>query len=262
MITVAQLKYYLKLNDTGLESQEVIDRDEFLKTCIELGRSELDTILNRKLERDSYTEIIRRNNSRTDIYFKNAPIISVESLKYWSGDVYTDLFTAPEEISDNIEIMEYYILVRNRCVLHKDLQAEYIAGYIFEPLSGTVSGSIGTKTVAGTGTAFDTELAVGDEIVIEGERRKVASITNATTLAVDINLSKNYTAVAGYLNTYPADLSKACLNLATYIFLESRQGEGSLNKSSANINIGGAVADNYKPLNLSTVISKYEIKNL
>lgn len=262
MITVAQLKYYLKLNDTGLESQEILDRDEFLKTCIELGRSELDTILNRRLEKNSYDEIIRRNNSKTDIYLKNAPIISIESFKYWSGDIYTDFFTAPDTIADKTELLEYYFMIRSGSVLNKDLKLEYTAGYIFEPLTGTVSGSIGTKTITGTGTAFDTELAVGDEIIIEGERRKVASITNATTLAVDINLSKSYTAVAGYSNTYPADLSKACLNLATYIFLESRQGEGSLNKSSANINIGGAVADDYKKLDLSNVISKYQIINL
>lgn len=262
MITPEQLKYYLKLNDTDLGEQEIRDRDEFLRSCIEQGRSELDSILNRKLQKDSYTETIRKNISRSEIYLKNAPIISVESLKYWSGDVYTDFYETPETINDNVELCEYYFLIRSGNALYKDFKVEYTAGYTFEPLTGTISGSIGSKEITGTGTAFDTEVAVGDEIIIAGERRKVASIAGAGALTLDLNLSRAYSNVAVYLNTYPADLAKTCLQLSAFIFLDSRQGEGALNKLSDNMSLGGSAGNTFKKLDLTHIKTKYEIINL
>ncbi|MBC8553539.1 MAG: flagellar hook-basal body complex protein [Candidatus Brocadiales bacterium] len=52
----------------------------------------------------------------------------------------------------------------------------------------TLTGSIdptASVNVTGVGTAFTTELAVGDRINVNGEIRKVATITNNTTLTVD-----------------------------------------------------------------------------
>ncbi len=51
--------------------------------------------------------------------------------------------------------------------------------------TGTATIAIGSTTVTGSGTAFATELAVGDEILINGERRTVLFITSATVLTVD-----------------------------------------------------------------------------
>lgn len=57
------------------------------------------------------------------------------------------------------------------------------------PLTGTVSLTDGSTSVVGVGTAFTTEVAVGDliEVVAGGvrQRRKVVSIASATSLTVD-----------------------------------------------------------------------------
>ena len=43
-------------------------------------------------------------------------------------------------------------------------------------ITGTanVSNAVATTTVTGTGTAFDTEVNIGDALVIAGKRRKVS----------------------------------------------------------------------------------------
>ncbi|HYE07671.1 MAG TPA: hypothetical protein VEL07_19285 [Planctomycetota bacterium] len=51
--------------------------------------------------------------------------------------------------------------------------------------TGTAAVTAGSKTVTGTGTDFDPELTVGDEIQINGEQRRVVSITSDTVLTVD-----------------------------------------------------------------------------
>jgi hypothetical protein len=48
--------------------------------------------------------------------------------------------------------------------------------------TGTAAVTAGSATVTGTGTAFTTELAIGDEITINGERKIVKDIASATSL--------------------------------------------------------------------------------
>lgn len=50
-------------------------------------------------------------------------------------------------------------------------------------LTGTVE-IAGTTALTGTGTAFDTELAVGDLVGVEGEIREVVTVTSATAVVV------------------------------------------------------------------------------
>lgn len=50
--------------------------------------------------------------------------------------------------------------------------------------TGTAAVTAGSTTVTGTGTAFATELAVGDEITINGERKIVKDIASTTSLTV------------------------------------------------------------------------------
>ena len=53
-------------------------------------------------------------------------------------------------------------------------------------ITGTanVSNAVATTTVTGTGTAFDTEVNIGDALVIAGKRRKVTDIGSATSSSV------------------------------------------------------------------------------
>jgi len=68
----------------------------------------------------------------------------------------------------------------------------YEIGEVFTA-TGTATSSAASKTVEGTGTDFVTEFAAGYLIVIAGETRVVASITDADTLLV----TENFTAGSG-----------------------------------------------------------------
>ncbi len=53
-------------------------------------------------------------------------------------------------------------------------------------ITGTanVSNSVATTTVTGTGTAFTTEVDIGDALVIDGKRRKVTAVGSATAITI------------------------------------------------------------------------------
>ena len=57
-------------------------------------------------------------------------------------------------------------------------------------LTGTID-PIADQTVTGVGTAFLTELSIGDEIVVSGETRIVSSIESDTSLTVSVAFSNN-----------------------------------------------------------------------
>jgi hypothetical protein len=60
-------------------------------------------------------------------------------------------------------------------------------GNLTSPLTGTVAVTQNSATVTGTGTAFTTELAVGDSLKIGAEVFTVAAIGSATSLTLDSN---------------------------------------------------------------------------
>lgn len=262
MISLNELKYYLKLNDSDLESAAVLTRDSFLNSLISSAISDLNSMLNRKLQFAEYLEIIKNNYSGHYIFLNNAPILEVTSLKYWSGDVYADAYGSPEELSESIELLGSFISLRNKNVMYLDLKIEYSAGYNFEALTGLLSGNAATNIITGTDTLFTEELNELDNIIIDGETKYILEITNNTELILNSNLASDHSQSIGYYNDYPEDLREACKKIAAYNYLESRQGEGTLNKSQQNINLGGTASDVYKSLNLSSVIDQYRIQNI
>lgn len=60
--------------------------------------------------------------------------------------------------------------------------------------TGTATVTAGSNAVTGAGTAFTTELRIGQEITINGERKVITSITSTTALTTDSNYQ---TAAAG-----------------------------------------------------------------
>lgn len=66
--------------------------------------------------------------------------------------------------------------------------------------TGTATIAPLSNLVTGAGTAFTTELAVGDEITINGERRTVIFITSATALNVDRNFTTTAAGASVFLN--------------------------------------------------------------
>ena len=65
--------------------------------------------------------------------------------------------------------------------------------------TGTVTVTVGSTTVTGSGTAFTTELKVGAEIMVGSERKVIVSITSATVLNVDRVYQTANAAVAIFL---------------------------------------------------------------
>lgn len=72
-------------------------------------------------------------------------------------------------------------VLRRGCVRHADLTSAEVA----TKLAGTVSVTEGLETVAGTDTAFTSELAEGSKIRISGFDYVVASIADDTTLTLE-----------------------------------------------------------------------------
>lgn len=80
---------------------------------------------------------------------------------------------------------------------------------VFLPIEGTVSGTIGTATLTGTGTFFNTQVAIGDVIRLgtAGDQRTVLAIASDTSLTVDSNLSATVTDVIAYTEEVDHDVA-------------------------------------------------------
>ena len=65
----------------------------------------------------------------------------------------------------------------------------------FQPsrITGTANTQASNVMVVGTGTSFDTELAIGDRIIINSETRYVNSISSATSLNVNVAFTRTST---------------------------------------------------------------------
>src|SRR3989338_9430108 len=73
-----------------------------------------------------------------------------------------------------------------------------LEGTLSSALTGTVSVTISTAAVVGVGTAFTTELAVGDSIKIGSEIFTVSVITDNTNLTLDSNHTAGASGVTAY----------------------------------------------------------------
>jgi hypothetical protein len=52
--------------------------------------------------------------------------------------------------------------------------------------TGTAAITTGSATITGTGTSFTTEYRLGDDVIVNNERRRVIAITSNTSMTVDI----------------------------------------------------------------------------
>jgi hypothetical protein len=106
---------------------------------------------------------------------------------------------------------------------------------VSDNLAGTVSSS-GT-TITGSGTAFDTDFAVGDFILADSQLRIVATIASSTSMTVDTAPSGAWSSDT-YARQYPAG----------HIFDFSNDGTGSSDASSTSrtLDVGGpAIASSW-----------------
>ena len=84
-------------------------------------------------------------------------------------------------------------------------------------LAGTVTVAVGSPTVDGLGTAFNTALKVDDPIQISGVNYIVASITSATRLTLKTNATVAAAGATAKANAAPADASYVKINSVTII---------------------------------------------
>ena len=71
------------------------------------------------------------------------------------------------------------------------------AAFLSSNTTGTISLTAGANTVTGVGTAFDTELVVGDSIVVSGTAYPVASIANSVAMTIASAALKSTSATVG-----------------------------------------------------------------
>ena len=107
-------------------------------------------------------------------------------------------------------------------------------------LTGTANVTANSHIVTGTGTSFDTEITVGDRIIVNGESRFVNAITSATS--INCNVEFIYTtagidAAIGKYWIYPTGGTNYTQNNFPSITIRSRVG------TNANVSIDSCMGD-------------------
>jgi hypothetical protein len=105
-------------------------------------------------------------------------------------------------------------------------------------VSGTANIESSNVTIVGTGTQFDTELSVGDRIIINNETRIVNTIVSATSINVNVAFSTTSTdRRVGVYERYPVGGINYIQNTFPTVAISSPTGNG------ANIVIHSCVSD-------------------
>ena len=105
----------------------------------------------------------------------------------------------------------------------------------YQTKTGTVAVTSGAATITGSGTAFTTEFAVGDDILINGEQFLVLSIATDTSMTADGNFAssassqaiKKNGATISQLNSASA-VSRGSQSLCEFTVYESNKQYGKL----------------------------------
>ena len=105
----------------------------------------------------------------------------------------------------------------------------------YQTKTGTVAVTSGSATITGSGTAFTTEFAIGDDILINGEQFLVLSIATDTSMTADGNFAssassqaiKKNGATISQLNSASA-VSRGSQSLCEFTVYESNKQYGKL----------------------------------
>jgi len=122
-------------------------------------------------------------------------LTNVDSSRSSTVDLYIEKkFTGKFYLLKNLNIPFGVTLIRD--IFHFNNKANGFGLYIklTKADTFTLTGSIdpaASVTVVGVGTAFLSEVSVGDEIVVSGETRVVTAIASDTSLTVNIAFSNN-----------------------------------------------------------------------
>ena len=129
----------------------------------------------------------------------NASGVSGASTLDGSGGIASTFQTDELEVGDAIEVNNEVYLVASIASetslgisghFRSTFNDQTVKNISRKVLTGSIDPTASTAVV-GSGTAFTTEVAIGDRITVSGETRTVVSITDATNLTVDTAFSDN-----------------------------------------------------------------------
>lgn len=248
MITLAEFKNYLQISET--------ENDPIIQGFINSAIVKLGAMCNRNFTKSDYTEIIQSNVFKDMIYLKNTPINSVTTLQYWDGTAYSNMIATPDTISDSVENLGEYLLLRKGYYAgDKNLKVVYNAGYKFVTGTGRIRGDIGTTVIQGEDTLFTTEVTAGDYLTVNGNKYLVTEVVSNTGIYIDSAVIEDIGLSSYTISNVPDDLRQACFELSKKLYDESPLGKDMLLRSNENNENDSAT---FKEWDNSSVLSQYK----
>jgi hypothetical protein len=256
MITLQEFKDYIHITET--------DNDLILQGFITTAISQLESMCNRKFINDLRTEYLYHCIYDKRIYLKNGNINSVVSVKYWYDDEYVTILEPADALCDVVQCREDFIyLVKGYSLLGKDVEIVYNSGYKFQTGTGTVNIVSGSKDITGVGTYFTDEIAVGDYVLINGQRIKVSVINSATSMTLESAMSETENYLSFNISNVPEDLRQACKELSAKLYYDSGIGLNALIKSNESVSgTTSGTSTTFKELNMDKIVNQYRYINI
>lgn len=274
MLTLSEFKIDLGLTEEDTTQDKALQN--FINRATARINSETDRVLIAQTNIDfiSINQDYQRryyggyyNACQTSIYLSQYPINSIASIEKLTGDgvTYESIFNDGDNVSNSVIIVPNragQIILRNGYTFNSNIyyKITYNAGYVFSPLTGTVSTQKGQSSVVGTDTLFTTELIVGSQIIVENEIRIVSAIADNTHLTVSSPFIDQYIDVTFYISNVPEDLRNCCLYYAMDLYYTSPVGKGRFGLNTVNIGGQSSNGESYKNqlTDLRTIIQDYK----
>lgn len=266
MITLSEIKEYLKITDTTLDVQ--------LKAFINMAKKRAETITNRKLEYQMFIETYKGDNT-SELTLLNSPVVleDIILLQYYDYNTkeYIDLISYGEDTIYNVcEIVNNdTIRIKRDYTFSGLIRVVYRAGYkatkIYKSITDIVQENDYAVVTIGNhsyeiGTVFYIE-GVKDFLNNPNGSQVIADVTDTQVLiAFDLG-SGTYSSggIAEFdynlVNTTPEDIKTALKYLVQKYFYDSPIGQ-NVRAGIQSKNIGGqsSSGETYKDIEESEVI--------
>lgn len=272
MITLAEIKAFLNITVSTIDSQ--------LTTFIAMAKKRIDTLGNRKFEYQLHTEYY--NSTESELYLKNYPIDSIETLQYYDGDEYVDLIDGTTEgvadtIANTVEIQDSKIILRKGYTFYTDMKITYYAGYKATKVYKTIS-AISQSTTFALVTIGAHSYEVGTVFYIDGvtgflnnpNGAFVIEEVTATQVKFTFDLGTGSYTSGGtaefdstLTNTTPEDIKTALLYLAAKYYWDSPVCDSPrLGLTSKNFNAGSSGGVSYEDIEIKVKEMILPYKNI
>ena len=280
MIDLEDLKLYLNLSVTR-------DKDTILLSSIRQATSILESLFNRELvygERTEFTDLNILGRRLTNFYLTCYPVFSISSIQKYNCalNAYDDLIL-PVDIPSSTLFKPGGEILNLRSISPKHLETElkvvYIGGYRNIKGNGTISTTLNSNVITGSGTNFIRDNIIGDEIKVNGIIRKVTSISSTTLMTVSEEFFITQSGQEYRISNVPEDLQQGITYLAALNYLSSSFAHESTGLSSVSVNLSTLDDNNlisiidgnrylipsrytFTSLDLKNLINKYRRRNI